>query len=564
MKRALIAEWLAVLSRLVLSAAFVVAMLSDAAQAQSGRRHPLDDKPPPPPPQASPRRPIHASDAVASALHWHPDLSIAAATGAESKAEVRRQHAMLWTPTLTLDSSFRQGWTPTASYAVASSGVVSETALDVLISLAGRTDIGTRYELRWDNRRETTSAYSDFFPITPLYRSNLVLAVVQPLLRGGWRAANTASLAVAKRTAAASAQEARQTAERVVQDVLTRYYEWAGRKRELEIRQNALVLAREQRKLTQLKISGGGLPASEIAQADATLAAQETLLTTAEGQMRDAEGALLRVSYLNQEPNFAWDTELDPIDELTDDGKELDIRDCVAIALDHRPEPKAALELVHAQEALVASAANARLLRLDARAEVGALGLAGALNPAGPTPADSSSGGTPTSSVLPGQGIATPNQRIIGGFGTALANAWRMDTFYYLLGLTLELPLGNSQRNAELALAELQLRRRQAELFRVRSEISVAVRTTALQLRSDRRRLDTTRRAVRSATLNLEAEQRRFQLGGSTTFDILRVQAELTTAQLMEAQTLVQLNLSRIKLDRELGLLLERLGLATQ
>src|SRR5207248_2390042 len=170
-----------------------------------------------------------------------------------------------------------------------------------------------------------------------------------------------------------------------------------------------------------------------------------------------------------------------------------------------------------------------------------------------PAPADLQNGGA--NSALPGTSPLVPNSALLGGPATAIASPYNRGTFYYLVGLTLEVPLSNQERNAELTQSEAELHRRAAELDRQINEITVAVRGAVLRFRADHERLALTRESVRLAARNLDAEQRKFAAGLSTTFDVLRVQAEWVSARINAIQALVQASRSATQLARERGTL---------
>jgi HAE1 family hydrophobic/amphiphilic exporter-1 len=513
-------------------------------------------------PATQPVMELDEADVVRSAIAGHPDLVVAQSNRRVADAEIVRQRARLWVPSFTLDGSWRQGATPTANYILAASGTIDETSFDLLASIAGRTNIGTRYELRFDNRRDTTSAYADLFPLSPTYRSTLALSVVQPLLRGSSRQENEADLRVALRNAEAATADARGAAEEVVEQVVERYFAWAGKANEIEVRREAVRLAQAQRDATERKIKAGTLSPLELAQADATVAARRAELSLSEREAADGETQLLRAAYLQHSLAFDWNTRFVPKVALSEPSEDDDLKRNLDLALQRRPELKRQRALLAAQEAVVANKRAARWWRLDGRFEVGALGLAGSPNPSGPAPADTQGGSQNT--VLPGTAPLVPNPALIGGPATAIASPYNRGTFYYLVGLTLEVPLSNRERNAELTQGEAELRRRAAELDRQASEISVAVRGAVLRFRADHERLGLTRESVRLAERNLEAEQRKFAAGLSTTFDVLRVQAEWVLARISAVQALVQVSRSAVQLARERGTLLERYGIAAE
>lgn len=124
------------------------------------------------------------------------------------------------------------------------------------------------------------------------------------------------------------------------------------------------------------------------------------------------------------------------------------------------------------------------------------------------------------------------------------------------VGLQAEVPLGNEQRRATLAqsiLARLQrLSTRQAR----RLQIEVEVRDAIDQLSSTWQRILASRQAVILSTRVLEAEQRQFEVGRSTSTDVLDADTNLADARLTEIQAVVEYQLALVDLGVATGTLL--------
>ena len=97
--------------------------------------------------------------------------------------------------------------------------------------------------------------------------------------------------------------------------------------------------------------------------------------------------------------------------------------------------------------------------------------------------------------------------------------------------MTFSYPLGNSTAEANLARARLE---RDQAAARLRSnEVSAVreVRSAALRLEQNRQRIETTKLARELAEQRLDAEQRRFEVGMSTSFLVIQAQRDLAIAQ---------------------------------
>ena len=71
------------------------------------------------------------------------------------------------------------------------------------------------------------------------------------------------------------------------------------------------------------------------------------------------------------------------------------------------------------------------------------------------------------------------------------------------------------------------------------------------------KRVEATRKARELAEKQLEAEQKKFSVGTSTNFQVLRLQTDLATAMSNERRVIVDYNISLFTLKRVMGTLLK-------
>jgi outer membrane protein len=148
----------------------------------------------------------------------------------------------------------------------------------------------------------------------------------------------------------------------------------------------------------------------------------------------------------------------------------------------------------------------------------------------------------------------------VNGLGSTLSNSTdvltgnRFET--WSVGLNAEIPLGNEQRKAALGqsiLARLQrLATRDARQQAITREVYDAVD----QLSSTWNRILAAREAVLLSARVLEAEQRQFDAGRSTTTDVLIADTNLADARLTEIRAVVEYQIAQIDLAVATGTLL--------
>jgi outer membrane protein len=123
------------------------------------------------------------------------------------------------------------------------------------------------------------------------------------------------------------------------------------------------------------------------------------------------------------------------------------------------------------------------------------------------------------------------------GFGAALAQAFGTDYPAWSVGVTITYPLGRSYEEASLARAEVERRQAAQRIASLRLDTAEAVRRTARQVRSSAERVEAARAGATLAEQRYKDEQRRYDVGLSTTFLVTQAQRDLLQAQVNLLQT---------------------------
>jgi hypothetical protein len=134
-------------------------------------------------------------------------------------------------------------------------------------------------------------------------------------------------------------------------------------------------------------------------------------------------------------------------------------------------------------------------------------------------------------------------------YGDVLRQVFASDYPTWTVGVTVSYPLGHSADQA--ALVQSQLSREQS-LARLRSaELHVVrdVRQAALDLDQNRQRIDTTRAARELEAQRLDAEQKRYEVGMSTNFNVIQAQRDLAVARNNELQAQLDYQLALINFE---------------
>src|SRR4029077_16078251 len=99
------------------------------------------------------------------------------------------------------------------------------------------------------------------------------------------------------------------------------------------------------------------------------------------------------------------------------------------------------------------------------------------------------------------------------------------------VGVTLNIPLRNRAAQAVQIRSELEYRQAQMRLQQIENQVGIEIRNAQYAVQQNRASVDSARAAVDYARQSLDAEQKKYQFGTSTTTLVLQNQSGLATAE---------------------------------
>ena len=160
-----------------------------------------------------------------------------------------------------------------------------------------------------------------------------------------------------------------------------------------------------------------------------------------------------------------------------------------------------------------------------------------------------------------------PALDLIGSYGFNGAGGQFGDTFnqmneanrpFYTYGAQLSMPLSNVGPRNQLKAGKGSLKQLLLQLKQLEQSIMVEIDNAVGVARSDYEGVQATRQARVYAEAALDAEQKKYTVGKSTTFTVLQLQNNLTAARLQEIRALVDYNKALAALAAAEGRTLER------
>ena len=380
-----------------------------------------------------------------------------------------------------------------------------------------------------------------FVGVSPAYRPNGFLSVNQPLLRNFGIDVTGRGVLIARNTLGINRELFRtalmNTAEAVEQAYLNLIYS----RRAVEVVKETLFLARDQSRITQIRIDVGASAPLDILQPRVTIATQEEQLILAVARVRDAEDQLRALMNL---PRDEWERPILPTQDVTYTPMTVDQTAAVARALELRPELRQARLTTDIRRVQYIYARNQRLPQLDLNLDYGLAGVAGR-----------------SRQVDPATGVVTIRDT---GLGDALGQVFRNDFPSWSVGVQVGVPFTNIGARAEARRAQLDLESSKVDHEQTEQTVALAVRAAARNVDTAARTIVASRTARDAAERNLEAERRRYENGMTTNFQVLQIQQQLSDSRVRELQALVGYNQAVANYHREVGDILEVRGIVTE
>jgi outer membrane protein TolC len=157
-----------------------------------------------------------------------------------------------------------------------------------------------------------------------------------------------------------------------------------------------------------------------------------------------------------------------------------------------------------------------------------------------------------------------PDSYFVGGIGTALGQVFRRNFPSERAGAFIAPTARNRQALADAAIDQLTIRQNELQFRKDQNQLVVDVSNQVVGLQQARARYEA---AVRNRILEqqlLDAEQKKFSLGASTTYNVVQQERDLATAQSSEVAALVAYSSARVSFDQTLGTTLENNHVSVQ
>jgi outer membrane protein len=119
----------------------------------------------------------------------------------------------------------------------------------------------------------------------------------------------------------------------------------------------------------------------------------------------------------------------------------------------------------------------------------------------------------------------------------------------WAVGISVSYPIGGGVDDANYARARLEVAQAEQRVKSAEARAIQQVRDAAWKVEMNAKRLDTTRAARALAEQRLDAEQKRYEVGMSTSFLVIQAQRDLSQAKTNELSAILSYDLSLVDFD---------------
>ncbi|HEY7285307.1 MAG TPA: TolC family protein [Vicinamibacterales bacterium] len=452
---------------------------------------------------------LTVEDAVRRAVEHNPDLTIVRLDTDVEEARVGEARTA-YTPVLSTVLARSSSATPPTNFLLGTNGIDTR---DLFSSAGVRQRVpwgnGT-WSVSWDAARTTSN--SPLTSFDPSLQSGFQLAFSQPLVKDRKIDAARQQYVIAKRNQASSELRFREAVVQTVASVKQAYWTLKALRANVIVQERSLELAEQLAKENSVRVRLGQSPPLDLVQVETEVATRRENLIQARAAADDAEDRLRRLIMDPADTSF-WQQHLDTVDEPAGRMPAPDVESVVARAMTERYDVGRARNDVDNAATNVEFFSNQKLpdVRLETSYRGSGLGGAQLLRTGG----------------FPGIVTGTLNS----GFGGVLGQTFGTDYPAWSFGVTVSYPLGRSFEEVSKVQAEVERRQAAARVASLQLDVAASLRQAGRQVRSTSEREDAARAGATLAQQRLDAEQRRYDVGLSTSFLVTQAQRDLLQAQ---------------------------------
>jgi outer membrane protein len=427
---------------------------------------------------------------------------------------------------------------------------------------------GTTFNVGLTNTRSSSTNRQNFF--NPAVQSVLSVNIQQPLLNGFGRLANMRFILEARNNTKVGRLQFEEQVIASVTQVETQYWTLVADEQAVDVAQQTITVAQKLYQDDQRQLQIGTLAHLDVVTAESAIATDNQALIAA--QTNALQQGIVVLNLITKDPmekrlqgiQVVPTTPLEANPQIPN----ITLPDAVSEAWANRPEIKVDQLTLQNDNIEVRATRNLLLPSLTLVGTYSSTGLGGINTSTTFTPNGTATaipdqpivdqngnpvlvGGVPTFVGSP-NGILGTNV-VPGGIGTTYSDIFHNKFPSYSATLNLSLPLRNRSAQAANAVAQLTEREGQTIQVRDKNTIVVGVRQALTAVQQDEAQVQATVQATKLAQETYDDEVKKFDLGASTTYNVVLQARDLNAAKLNELTAKTNLEIALVNFNQALG-----------
>ena len=356
--------------------------------------------------------------------------------------------------------------------------------------------------------------------------AELQVKVTQPLLKNFGSQVTNNRIVIAQNNLSMSQEDFRQQITDVTAQVQEAYWDLVFRRQDLEVRRQQRALAEQLLDQIRKQVAVGTLAPIEVLQAETEIARVEERILVAENTLRTTEDRLKRIMNFSLLGEYA-DAVLLPVDTPSYDARTINQEEQIRQALEQRVDLMQAKLMLENQRVTLIFSENQALPTLDVETS------------------------------LRVNGISKNFDDHLDEFDPGKRYRWD-------ISLQFSQPLGNRQAKNRITQSRLAIRQQMLRIQDLEEEIIRQVRAGVRDVMTHAQRVRASRVSSELAQKQLEAEEKKLQVGLSTVFTVLDFQEDLSVERSKEINALTDYLQALVRLEAVKNTLLSSYNITLQ
>jgi outer membrane protein len=471
-------------------------------------------------------------------------------------------------PLLTSSVSFDDRKAPINNPFISGTGLGSLTAASIVIhtnqyntQYSQYFPTGTSMTVTFDNTRSSSNPTANFF--NPYVQSSIFASFSQNLLSGFGLTVNRRNIIIAKNNRKIADLAFTQQAITTTTNTVTAYWELVYARENVKVQQQAVAVSEKLFNDNKKQLEIGTMAPLDVTRAEAQLATdRQNLIVAQTVQLQDEQTLKNAITRNPLDPRII-NIEIIPTDKpnAPEQTEAASFEEALKEAYTKRPDLLEQEYNLRNAAIDVKATHNALLPTATLSAQYGTVGLAGnsqqtltSQTTLGTQLVDST--GTPINAFIP-VSVPVTTKTNFAGFSDAMSSVLHNNNPDYAVQMSITIPIRNRSLQADNQRSMLVQRQIEMQVQQLKNAALLDVRNTYIALEQDRARVEAASKASELQKQTFEAEQKKYQLGASTVYNVILTQRDYVNAQGTELRALADLAEARANYERAVGKTLE-------